>query len=58
VGSDMRENSVTEILDSPLTGHPYGVNLASMLIRQKAGFRGDSIAHELRNLTSIRPWKL
>ena len=31
--------------------------MASMLIRQKAGFKGDSIAHELRNLTRIRPYK-
>ena len=54
----MKENGVTEIPDSPLTGSPHGVNLASMLIRQKAGFKGDSIAHELRNLTGIRPWKL
>jgi len=25
--------------------------------RQKAGFKGDSIAHQLRNLTGIRPYK-
>jgi hypothetical protein len=53
----MKENGVTEIPDSP-TGSPHGVNLASMLIRQKAGVKGDPIAHELRNLTGIRPWKL
>lgn len=34
------------------------VNMSSMLIRQKARFKGDSIAHELRNLTGTRPWKL
>jgi len=54
----MKENGVTEIPDSPLTGPPRGVNLASMLIQQKAGFKGNLIAHELRNLTGIRPWKL
>jgi hypothetical protein len=54
----MRDNGVTEIPDSPLAGHPHGVNMASMLIRQKARFKGHSIAHELRNLTGIRPWKL
>jgi len=50
----MKENGVTEIPDSPLTGSPHGVNLASMLIRQKAGLKGDSIAHELRHLTGTR----
>jgi hypothetical protein len=54
----MREHSVTEIPDSPLTGEAHAVNMASMLIRQKAGFKGGSIAHELRNLTGIRPWKV
>ena len=49
---------MTEIPDSPLAGHPHGVNMASMLIRQKARVKGDSIARELRNLTRIRPWKL
>jgi hypothetical protein len=29
--------------------------LPSWLIRQKAVFKGDSIAHELRNLAGIRP---
>jgi hypothetical protein len=54
----MKENGVTEIPVSPLAGDSHAVNMASMLIRQKAGFKGDSIAHELRNLTGIRPWKL
>lgn len=30
--------------------------MASLLIRQKAGSKGDSIAHELRNLIGIRAW--
>ncbi len=54
----MREHGVTQIPDSPLTGDSHAVNMASMLIRQKARFRGDSIAHELRNLTGIRSWKI
>jgi hypothetical protein len=54
----MKEDGVTEIPDSPLAGHSHAVNMASLLIRQKARFKGDSIAHELRNLTGIRPWKL
>ncbi len=54
----MKDHGVTQIPDSPLAGDPLGINLASMLIRQKARFKGDSIAHELRNLTGIRPWKL
>ena len=54
----MKENGVTEIPDSPLAGHSHAVNMASLLIRQKAGFKGDSITHELRNLTGVRPWKL
>ena len=54
----MKKNGVTEIPDSPLAEHSHAVNMASLLIRQKAGFKGDSIAHELRNLTGIRPWKL
>jgi hypothetical protein len=54
----MKQNGVPEIPDSPVVGHPHAINMASMLIRQKAGFKGDSIAHELRNLTGIRPWKL
>jgi hypothetical protein len=53
----MHKHGVTEIPDSPLTGDAHAVNVASMLIRQNAGFKGDSIAHELRNLTRIRPWK-
>lgn len=54
----MKKNGMTEIPDSPLAGHSHAVNMTSLLIRQKAGFKGDSIAHELRNLTGIRPWKL
>jgi hypothetical protein len=54
----MKKNGMTEIPDSPLAGHSHAVNMASLLIRQKAGFKGGSIAHELRNLTGIRPWKL
>jgi hypothetical protein len=27
-------------------GHSHAVNMASLLIRQKAGFKSDSIAHE------------
>jgi hypothetical protein len=54
----MKENGVTEIPDSPVAGHSHAVNMASWLIRQKAGFKGDSITQELRNLTGIRPWKL
>ena len=53
----VKENGVTEIPDSPLAGDFHAINMVSMLIRQKAGFKGDSIAHELRNLTGIRPWK-
>ncbi len=53
----VKENGVTEIPDSPLAGDFHAINTVSMLIRQKAGFKGDSIAHELRNLTGIRPWK-
>jgi hypothetical protein len=56
--SYMREHGVTEIPDSPLTGNAHATNIASLLIRQAAGHRGDTIAHELRNLTGIRPWKL
>jgi hypothetical protein len=41
----MKENGVTEIPDSPLAGHSHAVNMASLLIRQKAGFKVDSIAH-------------
>ena len=52
------KNGVTEIPDSPLAGNSHAVNMASLLIRQKAGFKGGSIAHELRKLTGIRPWKL
>jgi hypothetical protein len=51
-------HGVTEVPDSPLTGAAHAVNMASMLIRQKAGFKGDLIAHELRNLTGIRPYKI
>jgi hypothetical protein len=54
----MKKNGVTEIPDSPVAGRSHAVNMASLLIRQKAGFKGGSIAHELRNLTGIRPWKL
>jgi hypothetical protein len=54
----MREHGVAEIPDSPVTGDAHATNMASLLIRQAAGHRGDSIAHELRNLTGIRPWKL
>jgi hypothetical protein len=54
----MKGNGVTEIPVSPLAGDSRAVNMASMLVRQKARFKGDSIAHELRNLTGIRPWKL
>jgi hypothetical protein len=51
------EYDAAEIPDSPLTGDAHAVNLASMLIRQRTDFKGDSIAHELRDLTGIRPWK-
>jgi hypothetical protein len=54
----MKKNGMTEIPDSPLAGHSHAVNLANLLIRQKAGFKDDSIARELRNLVGIRPWKL
>jgi len=54
----MREHGVTEIPDSPLTGDAHATNMASLLIRQAARHKGDAIAHELRNLTGIRPWKI
>lgn len=47
-----------EVPDSPLAGDFHAINMVSMLIRQKAGFKGNAIAHELSNLTGIRPWKL
>ena len=53
----MRRQGVTEIPASPLTADAHASNMASLLIRQAAGQRGDTIAHELRNLTRIRPFK-
>jgi hypothetical protein len=44
----MREHGVTEIPDSPLIADAHAANMASLLIRQAAGHRGDTIAHELR----------
>jgi hypothetical protein len=36
----MKKNGVAEIPDSPLAEHSHAVNMASLLIRQKAGFKG------------------
>jgi hypothetical protein len=35
----------------------HAVNVMSLLIRQASGDRDPTIEHELRNLTSIRPYK-
>ena len=53
----MREQGIAETPDSPLTGEAHAVNVASLLIRQAARHKSDTIAHELRNLTGTRPWK-
>jgi len=53
----MHERGVTEIPESPWSGDWLAVDLATQMIRQAAGFKHDSIAHELRNLTGTRPWK-
>jgi hypothetical protein len=48
------ENGVTEIPDSPLASHSHAVNMASLLIWKRAWLKGDSITHELGNLTGVR----
>lgn len=58
VMSGLAPRSVNAIRpDSPLIGDAHATNMATMLIRQKAGHKADSIAHDLRNLSGIRSYE-
>jgi hypothetical protein len=56
----LRDQGIKEIPTSPWApdSDPHAMNLMNMFVKQVTLVKDSSGAHELRNLTQVRPYKL